>query len=96
MPIFEDLALNIRKLKSDLKSASSKLGRDKISFKITKFILFGPKCVNLGIWAANFQKQKSNLKLAPSIEYRKNFAKIRKFMVLAQNAQIWGSELQIF
>ena len=34
--------------------------------KIRKFILFGTKCQNLGIWAQNFQKPMLDLKLAPS------------------------------
>ena len=33
--------------------------------KISKLIRFGPKCLNLGIWAPNFHKPMSNLKSGP-------------------------------
>ena len=65
----------------NLKSAHSKQGTSQILLrlestfetvrmqnfiKIGKLILFGPKCPNLGIWARNFQKPMTDLKLAPS------------------------------
>ena len=34
--------------------------------KIKKLVLFGPKSLNLDVWAQNFSKQMSNLKSAPS------------------------------
>ena len=34
--------------------------------KIKKLITFGPKSLNLDVWAQNFSKQTSDLKLAPS------------------------------
>ena len=74
-------AQNFRKPMLDLKSAHSKQGTSQILLrleskfetvrmqnfiKIGKLILFGPKCPNLGIWARNFQKPMTDLKLAPS------------------------------
>ena len=53
---------------SGLKSAHSKIAYRQNFVKTKKLILFGPKCSDLGIWARNFRKQRSDLQSAPSKE----------------------------
>ena len=53
---FGDLGSKCSKTKDKFEISSFKIGYMQNYVKIRKFILFGPKCPNLGIWAQNLKK----------------------------------------
>ena len=54
MPKFGDLSLKVLKTNARFETSTFK-NRIQASFiRITKIILFGPKCSNMGIWPQNF------------------------------------------
>ena len=66
MLIFGDLGSNFSKNNVRFEISTFEIGYMRNFAKIRKLILFGPKCENLGIWAQNFRKIMSDLKLASS------------------------------
>ena len=65
MPKFGDLSLKVLKTNARFETSTFK-NRIQASFiRITKIILFGPKCSNMGIWPQNFWKQMSDSKSVP-------------------------------
>ena len=60
-----------------------------------KLTLFGPKCLNLGLWNRNFQKQFLNQYIQNRVHTK--FVRIRKLILFGQkcpNLGIWVSNLR--
>ena len=66
MPSFGDLTSKCSKTNLRFEISTFEIGYMQNYVKIKKLITFGPKSLNLDVWAQNFSKQTSDLKLAPS------------------------------
>ena len=65
--------------------------------KIKKLILFGPKYLNLGIWAQNFGEKNVRFEnITFKIGYKRNLSKIRKLILFGPKCPKLGVWAQHF
>ena len=89
--------LKVLKTNARFETSTSKTEYKQSFIRITKIILFGPKCSNMGIWAQDFREQMSDSKSVPWKQGAcESFLRLESYYVLTEKAQIWAFGLITF